>query len=67
MSAAELAALRDANIRLRDKLLEIAAQCPTCHGTGLRSLHFPGFEGAPEWDADDQPCPDCADIRAVLE
>lgn len=33
--------------------------CERCHGTGLVTRHFPGNEGVPEWDADDQPCPEC--------
>jgi hypothetical protein len=59
--------LREVNCKLRDKLLECAKECARCHGTGLVTIHFEGNEGAPEWDADDQPCPECEDIRAVLE
>ena len=66
MSADELARLRAENLRLRDKLLEIAKQCSSCDGTGLVTVHFAGNEGAPEWDADDQPCGDCIDIREAL-
>lgn len=45
---------------------QYAADCPICKGTGLVSIHFPGNEGVPEWDADDQPCQECVDIRAVI-
>jgi hypothetical protein len=58
--------LREANCRLRDKLLECAKECERCHGTGLVTIHFPGNEGVPAWDADDQPCEECRDIREVL-
>jgi hypothetical protein len=33
--------------------------CERCHGSGLVTIHFPGNEGVPERDADDQPCPNC--------
>lgn len=32
--------------------------CDFCGGSGLRTVHG-GGSGDPEWDADDQPCPDC--------
>lgn len=35
------------------------APCETCIGRGFYSRHFEATEGSPEWDADDQPCPDC--------
>lgn len=63
----ELIALRAANLKLRDKLLEVAAECTGCHGTGLITRHFLGNEDRPAWDADDQICESCADIRAVLD
>lgn len=33
--------------------------CETCKGCRFYTIHFPGNEGVPAWDADDQPCPDC--------
>ena len=33
-------------------------QCERCDGTGLITRTF-GGSGDPEWDADDQPCPEC--------
>lgn len=33
--------------------------CETCHGRRFYSRNIPGNEGVPEYDADDQPCPDC--------
>lgn len=52
-------------LRLRDKLMECAKECSRCDGAGLITIHG-GGSGDPEWDADDQPCPDCADIRELL-
>jgi hypothetical protein len=62
----DVPALLAENMRLRDKLLELAKKCERCRGSGLISIHFEGNEDAPEWDADDQTCPDCIDIRSVL-
>jgi len=60
----------DAITAQRDELLTLARQyaseCAECNGTGLVTIHFPGNEGVPESDADDQPCGECADIRAVI-
>jgi hypothetical protein len=64
--ASDYDALVTQNLKIRDKLLELAKECARCDGTGLVTRHFPGNEGVPEWDADDQPCPECEDIRAVL-
>lgn len=61
----ELANVRAQNLRLRDKLLEIAKECSGCNGTGLHTVR--GFEGRGRAFERQQPCPDCADIRAVLE
>ena len=33
-------------------------ECDTCDGSGLRTISG-GGSGDPEWDADDQPCPEC--------
>lgn len=47
------------NLKLRDKLLELATTCAECGGKGWR----PGI-----LDSDGpQPCRECADIRKVLE
>lgn len=43
---------------------QYASECAECNGTGLVS--FKTWAGGIEFDNDDQPCPDCADIRAVL-
>jgi len=64
----QLDQLRTENLKLRDKLLELAAACTECHGTGLST----GFE---DIDPDDitkgcrqvtSECDACADIREVL-
>jgi hypothetical protein len=34
-------------------------ECDLCGGSGFRTIHIPGNEGVPEWDADDQPCHEC--------
>ncbi len=39
--------------------LPAADVCERCNGTRLVTIHFHGNEGVPEWDADDQPCPEC--------
>jgi len=53
-----------------DGLIEIALQfvneCAECNHTGLVSIHIPGNDTVAEWDADDQPCPECAPARALL-
>lgn len=43
---------------------QFAKECAECDGTGLvsRKFYVEGIEN----DADDQPCDECADIRAVL-
>jgi len=45
---------------------QYASECGECDGSGLVTVHIPGNEGVPAIDYDDQPCPDCADIRAVI-
>jgi len=40
----------------------ISSECPRCHGTGLVTLY--AYNGVD--DADDQPCPECADDRATV-
>jgi len=58
-------AAREEALRYRDKLLECAKECSRCDGSGLVTISG-GGSGDPEWDADDQPCPECADIRELL-
>ena len=43
------------------------SECSGCNGTGLMSRHIEGRDTQAAQDADDQPCDDCADIRAVIE
>lgn len=63
--AVELEKLRAENLRLRDKLLELAKECSGCNGTGLHTVR--GFEGHGKAFERQEPCRDCADIRAVLD
>jgi hypothetical protein len=57
-------ALFRANLKLRDFLLKLARTCDGCSGTGcsteVYTLHGQSAERVIE-------CPDCADIRLVLE
>lgn len=53
------------NLRLRDKLLEVAKECTGCEGTGVHTVR--GFENRGRAFERQEPCPDCADIREVLE
>lgn len=39
---------------------QYASECGGCRGTGLVTVHHRGM------DCDDQPCLECADIRAVI-
>lgn len=39
---------------------QYASECGACRGTGLVTVHHRGM------DCDDQPCLECADIRAVI-
>lgn len=48
--------------KLRDKLMECAKECSECGGTGLHTVSFPETAGAQL-----QECPECADIRSLLE
>lgn len=43
---------------------QYASECGDCNGTGLVTITT--WPGGIEVDNDDQPCPDCADIRAVI-
>lgn len=47
---------REENVRLRDKLLELARKCGYCRGAGT----IPEKQGPPS------PCPVCTHIRKVL-
>lgn len=51
------------NIRLRDKLLGLAKECSGCEGTGCITV----TDDMQDAFGKVLPCPDCADIRAVLE
>jgi hypothetical protein len=57
-------ALRIDNCRLRDKLREIAKKCKTCHGNGLieKSWKLKSLLVAHQ-----APCPDCMDLRELLQ
>lgn len=52
---------REENVRLRNKLLEWAAECSSCDGTGMvtiiENIAMPGRV---------EPCGDCEDIREIL-
>ena len=45
---------------------KFASECAECDGTGLISIHVHGSDTQAAYDADDQPCPDCHDIRVVI-
>jgi hypothetical protein len=49
---------------LLEKVRQYANECGGCDGTGLVSIKT--WVGGIEVDNDDQPCPDCADIRAAI-
>lgn len=62
-AVAELAALREANCRLRDKLLEICAACEACGGTGVVTVKSHPRGVLVERQED---CGECLDIRECL-
>lgn len=45
---------------------KIASECARCDGSGLISRHFPGIDTIAGFDADDQPCDECEDVRALI-
>lgn len=47
------------NLKMRDKLLEIAAACLRCNGTGTVTRYF-------NYEARVIPCPHCEDVREAL-
>jgi hypothetical protein len=53
-------------IELHALAKQYASECAECGGKGLVTIHVPANEGVPEVDYDDQPCSECADIRAVI-
>lgn len=55
--------LREVNCRLRDKLLEWAAECASCDGKGVVTVRYEYNEISCDRV---EPCGDCADIREVL-
>lgn len=66
-AAGNIEELRARITHLREGIELWASECSRCHGSGLVSIHIPGNEGVPESDADDQPCPDCEEIREYLK
>jgi len=56
--------LRASNAALLSLAHQYAGECLECKGTGLVALYDYDGQGS---DADDQPCPECADIRAAIE
>lgn len=46
---------------------QVASEYARCDGDGLISLHFPGVDTIAEFDADDQPCDECAEVRALIK
>lgn len=57
LSPDDVAKLCADNLRMRDKLLELAKDCAECGGTGCVTV---GFGERVD------PCPDCEDIRELL-
>lgn len=67
--ACELAAVLKAlpqsvNADLLALARKYASECGECAGAGTRTITT--YPGGIEVDNDDQPCPDCADIRSVI-
>lgn len=58
------ARLMAASPALLAKVREFAAACAECEGSGLVTIKT--WPGGIEVDNDDQPCPDCQDIRDVI-
>lgn len=61
---AEHRALRDQNVKLRNKILEVCKQCAECGGTGVVTVV--GIRRGVNCEYQ-QPCADCSDLREVLE
>lgn len=57
--------LLDSHLRMRGKLLEWAAQCKPCGGTGLTTVQVE-IEGEPLYERVED-CAECLDIRSALE
>lgn len=57
MTPDQVAKLCAENLRMRDKLLELAKECSDCDGTGIINVGRPPI-------LDD--CPHCNDIRELL-
>jgi hypothetical protein len=57
--------LLDSHRELVALALKYASECSECDGTGLVSIKT--FPGGIEVDNDDQPCAECADIRAEID
>lgn len=60
---ARAAELLRTGIDLLEMTKRYASECGECSGTGLVTIYNHDGHGS---DADDQPCPECADIRAVI-
>lgn len=58
--------LREENVKLRNKLLELANQCQSCDGVGVVTVMVPRplYRGVVV--SREEPCGDCHDIRELL-
>lgn len=65
MTLDEIAALVSSHLKMRNKLLEICAQCKPCGGTGLTTVQVER-EGEPLYERVED-CAECLDIRECLE
>lgn len=64
-AAAALIASQAARIaELEAGIRKWASECGECRGSGKTTVR--GMCGGVEMDCDDQPCPDCEDIRELL-
>jgi hypothetical protein len=64
--ARERDALRAMNLRLRDKRLELANNCGLCRGTGVAHQTMTGLPRG-LLAGRGRPCPDCKDLRELLQ
>lgn len=65
----EVASLRAANLKMRDYLLALAAECQRCGGTGSVSVQYGGDGYGSKCSAladGEKPCPRCREIREAL-
>ena len=54
------------NAELLAAVEEAASECAECGGTGMHTVHIDGSDTHAACDADEQACPDCADLRALI-